>query len=408
MEPLSLQELNAHISEAVNAHFAYPVWVKAEVSECRTAGVGHCYMNLVEKDPHNDHLVAQQRANCWSNRWVMLRQKFEQATGQRFDVGLKVLLKVQVQYHEVYGMALNVIDIDPSYTLGNIAQRRLQIIRQLEANGLLDMQRQLPFPILPQRIAIISAANAAGYGDFCNQLSNNEWGVKFYWHLFPAAMQGQQTESSVIAALDAIYNDEELFDLVVIIRGGGAVSDLASFDSYRLAEHIANFPLPVITGIGHDRDQTVIDIVSHLSVKTPTAAAALLIDVMGQQMAHLDELQKMLIDSTQGRLERQKVRLEQLSHAIQSTHLQLNKQQTQLLLIGERVRTAILQRMERERQHQELIRRTVEMAQPDKILQRGFSITRVNGRTVKSLQDLPSGTVLQTQTAFGTFDSVIK
>lgn len=404
---ISLRELNSRISEAVTSSLTYPLWVRAEVSECRTAGVGHCYMNLVEKSLRGDSIVAQQRATCWNNRWVMLRAKFEQETGQHFDVGLKVLMKVQVNCHEVYGLSLNVLDIDPSYTMGDIARRRMEIIRQLQANGLMDMQQQLPFPTLPQRIAVISAENAAGYGDFCQQLANNEWGVKFYWHLFPAAMQGQQTETSVMDALDYIYKVQELFDVVVIIRGGGAVTDLASFDSYPLAEYIANFPLPVITGIGHDRDQTIIDMVAHIAVKTPTAAAALLIDAMGQQMARLEDLQQQVIDLTQGRIEKLKVRLEQLSHAIQTTHLRLNQQQSRLLLIGERIRMTINQRMERERQRQELMRRTVEMAQPDKILRRGFSISRVNGHTIKNLDEIPAGTVIETQTAQGIFVSIV-
>lgn len=401
MEAISLQQLNQQVASVIHATFDEPVWITAELSDVRVANNGHCYMQLVEKDPKRGTMRAFANAHIWANRWWLIRDSFQQQTGQAFQSGLKVMLLVEVTMHEAYGYSLNILDVDPTYTLGEMARRRMEILAQLKQDGVIDMNRELPFPALPQRIAIISAEGAAGYGDFCHQLHDNEWGLCFYTHLFPAIMQGQQTESSVISALERIALYEDLFDVVVIIRGGGASADLASFDSYELALNIANFPLPVITGIGHDRDQTVLDHVAHTSVKTPTAAAALLIDTLSQQLSTLQQLQEDIIDNTRGRIEQEQLRLHRMINLVRGTHIALGQQINHLTLTAERIKLLSTQRLQNDQQKLSYIERTIQMAQPDNLLKRGFSITRINGHAVRSASEVPPGAELQIQTADG-------
>lgn len=401
MKPITLQELNQRVAELVNDAFQEAIWVTAELTDVRVAQNGHCYMQLVQKDQRRGSMLAFANAHIWANRWWLIRDSFLQQTGQAFQSGLKVMLCVQVTMHEVYGYALNIVDVDPSYTLGEMARRRIEILNQLKADGVIDMNRELPMPILPQRIAVISAAGAAGYGDFCHQLADNEWGIKFYEHLFPAVMQGNQTEQSVIAALERIYEHQDLFDVAVIIRGGGSTGDLASFDSYDIATCVANFPLPVITGIGHDRDQTVLDRVAHTSVKTPTAAAALLIDRMAEQMQCLDELIQTVTDHTRGRIERESLRLAQLTNAVRGSHISLGQQLNRLTLLNERIKMMTQQRIAGDRQRLEYMEKAIRIVQPDNILKRGFSIVRAEGKAIHNASEVKAGTVLEIETANG-------
>lgn len=401
MKPITLQELNQRVAELVNDAFQEAIWVTAELTDVRVAQNGHCYMQLVQKDQRRGSMLAFANAHIWANRWWLIRDSFQQQTGQAFQSGLKVMLCVQVTMHEVYGYALNIVDVDPSYTLGEMARRRIEILNQLKADGVIDMNRELPMPILPQRIAVISAAGAAGYGDFCHQLADNEWGIKFYEHLFPAVMQGNQTEQSVIAALERIYEYQDLFDVAVIIRGGGSTGDLASFDSYDIATCVANFPLPVITGIGHDRDQTVLDRVAHTSVKTPTAAAALLIDRMAEQMQCLDELIQAVTDHTRGRIERESLRLAQLTNAVRGSHISLGQQLNRLTLLNERIKMMTQQRIAGDRQRLEYMEKAIRLVQPDNILKRGFSIVRAEGKAIHNASEVKAGTVLEIETANG-------
>ena len=403
---IALHQLTERIAEVVNSAFTEPVWITAEVTDLHVAANGHCYLQLIEKDARRGTTLASVRAMVWSNRWWLLRDSFQQQTGQAFQNGLKVMLEVQVQMHAQYGLSLSILDYDPTYTLGEMARRRLEIIRQLQQDGVIDMNRELPFPTRPQRIAVISASEAAGYGDFCHQLADNQYGLCFYTHLFKATMQGQQTEASVIAALECIYDHQELFDVVVIIRGGGATVDLSSFDSYPLASCIANFPLPVITGIGHDRDQTVLDHVAHTSVKTPTAAAALLIDTLSRELQYLDSLQEALLDGTQGRMERERQRLTRCANAVRSTRVSINQLLSRLDMLGQRTQLLARQRIQRETDKLSLMERTIQMAQPDNILRRGFSIARIDGHAVRSASQVTAGAHLQIQTADGTFDAI--
>ena len=278
---LTLYELNCLVREVIECEMPNEYWVEAELSECRESR-GHCYMELIQKDEQNATPVAKASAKCWASKWMIVRPYFERTTGQQLHAGMKVLLKVYPQFHEAYGFSWIVTDIDPTYTLGDMARKRQEIIRQLKDQGIFDLQKELHLPLFCQRIAVISSQTAAGYGDFCNQLSDNPYGFKFQTRLFPAIMQGEGVEQSIIAALERIFseysdfsdhseNTVPPFDCVVIIRGGGATSDMSGFDTLALAENVANFPLPIITGIGHDRDESILDMVSHTRVKTPTS-----------------------------------------------------------------------------------------------------------------------------------------
>lgn len=392
----------------VNAAFDSFIWVTAEISEIRTASNGHCYLELVEKSKKTSTIVARQRATIWNQRWWLMKETFEVTTGQTLKAGIKILVCVQVQMHEAYGISLNIVDIDPSFTLGEMALRRQEIINRLTEEGMIDMNKELEMPIIPQRIAVISAKNAAGFGDFCHQLENNEYCAKFYIHLFPAAMQGEKTESSIIEALNNIYNNVELFDVVVIIRGGGGVADLASFDSYDLAVNIANFPIPVIVGIGHERDNTILDIVAHTSVKTPTAAAALLIDLLGEQISHIEQLKEEMVEAVSWRMETNKNLLTRYLSAIKTTQLSLREQLNHINLLGEKIKTSANLLIERQKQRHELLGKTIELTRPENILARGFSITRFEGHAVKDSTKIPDNATIETQTAKGIIVSKVQ
>lgn len=287
---LILSELNGLVKKAVADSFTAPIWVIAEISELKTNKSGHCYLVLIEKDTNGDAILAQARATIWSYTFRMLRPYFESTTGQQLTEGLKVLVNVSVEFHELYGYSLNIRDIDPTYTLGDMARRRLEIIARLNADGVFDMNKGLELPLVPQRIAVISSPTAAGYGDFVDQLINNEHGYKFHLKLFPAVMQGIQAEASIIGALEQVFLYEGFFDAVAIIRGGGSQADLSCFDNYNLAYFITQFPLPVITGIGHEKDDSIIDLVAHTRLKTPTAVAGFLISSLAAFETNLDGL----------------------------------------------------------------------------------------------------------------------
>lgn len=402
---MTLYELNHQVTKALGNAFPSPIWIQAEIAELRQASNGHCYLELIEKSEETGQISARARATIWAFKWYAISSLFEAATGQRLCNGLKILIEVQVTMHEAFGYSLNIQNIDPSFTLGEMERRRRAIIQRLSDEGMIDMNRELPFPTLPQRIAVISAENAAGYGDFCHQLQSNEWGAKFYIKLFPAIMQGDRTERSVIDALERIADVQSLFDVVVIIRGGGSVADLSSFDSYELAVNIANFPLPIITGIGHERDRSVCDEVAHTSVKTPTAAAALLVDTIGEQFGTLSDLEQHILYNVRGRMEREMMRITRLANGVRSTHITLQQQIGKLDIMGERIAMLARQKVASGQQKMEYLQRTIHMAQPDNILQRGFSITRYNGKAVRNPDEIPQGAHLEIQTHQGTLNA---
>ena len=428
-QPLSLFELNALVRKSVKLCLPDEYWVQAELSDVRTNYSGHCYLEFVQKDPRGNALVAKARGMIWSNIYSMLKPYFERETGQAFTSGIKVLVKVTVDFHELYGYSLTVIDIDPAYTLGDMARRRKEIIRRLEEEGVLTLNKELEMPLLPQRVAVISSATAAGYGDFCNQLLNNADGLVFYPHLFAAVMQGDKVEASVIAALNAIYKEVDRWDVVVIIRGGGATSDLSGFDTYDLAANCAQFPLPIITGIGHERDDTVIDMVSHTRVKTPTAAAEFLINRMRETASDLERYITYFHQTIPERIAHSKERLEQWVARIPS-RVQMRLQherfrqermavrmntawQTRLLReeyrlkLEQRLATAIDARLQRERHRLQLAQSQVEAASPELLLKRGYSLTLKDGKAVTDASALHSGDVLTTRVAKGEFKSKV-
>ena len=315
-ERLKLSELNGLVKKAVGEAFTAPVWVIGEISELKTNRSGHCYLNLIEKEENGDAIVAQARATIWSYTFRMLQPYFESTTGQQLTEGLKVLVSVSVEFHELYGYSLNIRDIDPTYTLGDMARRRREIIARLQSEGIAEMNKELNLPLVPQKIAIISSSTAAGYQDFIDQLTNNPAGYHFDLKLFPAIMQGNQAETSIIGALDQIYLYENFFDAVVIIRGGGSQADLSCFDNYNLAYYITQFPLPVITGIGHEKDDSIVDMVAHTRLKTPTAVAEFLISGVAQFDMHLDELKNQFIGIITELITESKNEIEQIVRVI--------------------------------------------------------------------------------------------
>ena len=373
------------VRDAIEMQLPDEYWVEAELAECRERG-GHCYLELIEKEDTTNTPVAKASAKCWRQTWQMILPYFERTTGQTLRAGMKVLLKVYAQFHEAYGFSWIVTDIDPTYTLGDMARKRQEIIRQLKEEGVFDLQRELCIPRFAKRIAVISAAGAAGYGDFCRQLEENEYGFKFEVTLFPAIMQGEQVESSVVAALNQIYDCIRDFDVVVIIRGGGATSDLSGFDTLALAENVAQFPLPIITGIGHDRDESILDMVANTQVKTPTAAAALLIDNLRQVLERMNEAQQRITMAINQRLANQKTRLSNF--------------QTLIPVLSQRILSNARHRLE-------LIELKLQSHDPQLQLKRGFSITLHNGRAVHDPTLLKEGDEIETRVEKGTIRSVV-
>ncbi len=322
-EPLSLYELNQQIRGIIKNNTEPVYWVFAEISELKINASGHCYLELVEKDEVTEHLKARSRATIWSSTFRMIRAYFESTTGIQLSPGMKVLVKVSVDFHEIYGLSLNIIDIEPSYTVGELARKKQEIINRLVEEGVIDMNRELVFPRLPKRIAIISSETAAGFGDFKDQLLNNEYGFRFHYKLFRAYMQGEGAEVSIIRALENIHRYGDLFDVIVIIRGGGSQSDLSCFNNYRLALHVAQFPLPVLTGIGHEQDETIVDLVAYEQLKTPTAVAEYIISCFVDENEYINELAGKLLQLTNNRVEKENDTISGLGFKCSATVRQL-------------------------------------------------------------------------------------
>lgn len=408
-ERLSLLELNALVRRSLEQCLPDEYWIQAELSDVRSNTTGHCYLEFVQKDPRSNNLVAKARGMIWNNIYRLLKPYFEESTGQLFTSGIKVLVKVTVQFHELYGYSLTVLDIDPAYTLGDMARRRREILLQLEEEGVLTLNKELEMPVLPQRVAVISSATAAGYGDFCHQLQHNPGGFYFYTELFPALMQGNQVEESVLAALDHINARINEFDVVVIIRGGGATSDLSGFDTYLLAAACAQFPLPIITGIGHERDDTVLDSVAHIRVKTPTAAAELLIHQVTEVAEHLEDLSVriqqgayMLLDQEQRKLEAFQIRIPNL------VHRRLADARFFLLAVKKDLSQVTKALLARQSHRLELLQQRIADTSPDKLLSRGYSITIKDGKAVTDASLLKPGDRLTTRLLKGEVQSVVE
>lgn len=421
------------VSEVLALSLNDSYWVVAEIASLNEHVTGHCYLELVEKNDAGNgtrnrvrigggdggKFRAQARATIWRNTWAEIAPRFFSETGQRLNKGMKVLLEVKVTFHEVYGYSLNVSDIDPTYTLGDMARRRQEILQQLDDDGVLTLNKELTLPRPLQRIAVISAAGAAGYGDFCKQLDDS--GFNFATQLFAATMQGSDVESSVIRALDRIASDLDSWDCVVIIRGGGSVTDLNGFETYLLAANVAQFPLPILTGIGHERDDTVIDIVAHTRLKTPTAVAQFLIDRMSDELEIINDYEARLNAACTALLHQERQRFDRLSHRFERAasgfiaqqrehHLRLSnrmeisinrlleRKKHNLTLASERLLPNVQRQIERSRHKLQLIENTLKMAGPERILQMGYSITTdVSGHVIRTASELQPGTIIKTQ-----------
>ena len=408
-QALSLYELNGLVKRSIRSCLPDTYWVQAELSDVRSNYSGHCYLEFIQKDASGNNLIAKARGTIWSNIYKMLKPYFEQETGQAFTSGIKVLVQVSVEFHELYGYSLTVLDIDPTYTVGDMERKRREILRQLEEEGVIDLNKELEMPMLPQRIAVISSATAAGYGDFCNQLVNNPRGYGFRTELFPAIMQGERVEESILSALDAINNRLEEFDVVVIIRGGGATSDLSGFDTYLLAASCAQFPLPIITGIGHERDDTVIDKVAHTRVKTPTAAAEFLIAKMDKCADVLDEMSFRLMQGVRNRLLWEHRRIENLAQRIPSAvYKRITDAKYDLLSAQRDLQMASRQFLSAKKHRLDLLQQRLNDALPEKQLARGYSITLKNGKAVKDASMLKEGEKLITMLHRGRIESEVK
>lgn len=427
---MTLLELNSLVRDLIKTCMGdQSYWVEAEIAGLNERG-GHCYLELIEKDASGNTPVAKATAICWRYTWNMVRAHFLRVAKKQLAVGMKVLLKVSPQFHENYGFSWIVSDLDPSFTLGDMLLKRQRIIKRLKEEGMFDANRSLTLPLFTQRIAVISSATAAGYGDFCNHLAGNEFGYKFHTSLFAAIMQGEGVERSVIAALDQVNMRVDDFDCVVITRGGGATSDLSGFDTYDLACNVVNFPLPVITAIGHDRDESVLDMVSNIRVKTPTAAAALLIDRLHQVDLRIEQAESRILNVVEGRMQQERMRLNHLSVRIPTLFALVKERQTGKLEAWQnRMETVVRMRVERgkadverwesraenavatiltnERHRLQLLGQRMDAVDPKRILERGYSITLRNGKAVRSIAELKAGDRIETRLKDGKITSIV-
>ena len=449
----TLFQLNKKIKQQLTDGFGHPQWVIAEISELNTNRSGHCYLELIEKSADTDQIIAKARATIWSFTFRMLKPYFESTTGQALTHGLKVLVKATVEFHEVFGISLNISDIDPTYTMGDMARRRREIILRLEQEGIARMNKETALALVPQKIAIISSPSAAGYEDFIKQLDNNSKGFKIYHHLFPAVMQGKDAAGSIIMALDQVFEYDTFFDAVAIIRGGGSTADLLCFDGYELAMNVAQFPIPVLTGIGHERDESVVDMVAHTRLKTPTAVAEFIIGSIDEFYAQLMLMQDGILSGTKYYIDQNRHLLDKLPQRLKIiTQAQQNKQKqylttaflrtqkgAQQLLAGEkhqlkhlsnRSRYASANYLNQKAHHLEflkatltmevksclrnqkqklaLLEKTTQLLNPFEILKKGYTITSINGQRLKAKEGIAQGDILTTHFADGEVKSRVE
>lgn len=423
MNALSLYELNNLVRSTLTYSLEDSYWIQAELNEVRINN-GHCYVELIQKSTVGNQIIAKAKGVIWANRFKVLKPYFESTTHQTFANAIKVLIEVSVQFHELYGYSLVIQDIDPTYTLGDLALHRQKILQRLEEEGVLNLNKELTLPLLTKRIAVISSDTAAGYGDFCNQLVHNPHHFFFETTLFQSIMQGDGIEQSMLVALDRILDRRDDFDAVVIIRGGGASSDLAGFDNYLLAAACAQFPLPIITGIGHERDETLLDLVAHTCVKTPTAAAEFLISHMERAEEALLQLKEHLHHSIIDRLSFEKRRLNDATYRLPSATLyRLRYEHHQLQNLSSSIPNTAYKHIEHSRQrvtileqrlkgnaqsllarkkHQiELIAQKIQLGSPENLLAKGYSLTLINGKKVKDVSQLKTGDTITTVYAKG-------
>ena len=406
-ECLTLYDLQRMVRGTLESRFSDPVWISAEISELKLNASGHCYLNLVEKGIGGGTPRAEARAMIWRSAYNNIAKCFEQATGSPLCSGLKVLVRVVVTFHEAYGYSLQIIDIDPSYTLGDVERRRRETIAMLMAEGVWDMNRELPLARPTLRIAVVSSATAAGYRDFMRELQRTIY--RFQTTLFESTMQGDGGEDSVICALEDIASREEEFDVVAIIRGGGSTSDLALFDSYRIASHIAQFPLPVITGIGHDKDVSVADMVAHTHCKTPTAVATLFAELADTELSAVEEYAQGIANEVERILHNEAMRVYTLSTDIERiATAYINDEQSRLSTIRNAIHSRLELILTTENNRLNDIERTLRGYSIDKILKLGFAVVRSNDRAVTSVTDRRIGESIDVELIDGILSAEVK
>lgn len=427
---LTLYELNSLVVELIDKVMPSSYWVEAEIADARESK-GHLYLELIEKDESTNIPIARASAKCWRSSWLMIGPHFERVAGVKLRAGLQIMIQVHAQFHAQYGFSWIIDDINPEYTMGSMARKRNEIIAQLKSEGVFELQRELCLPLFAQRIAVISSASAAGYGDFCNQLQHNEYGFRFQMQLFQAFMQGEQVEQSIVAALNLISTKEDDFDCVVIIRGGGATADLSGFDTLVLAENVANFPLPVIIGIGHERDESILDMVAHTRVKTPTAAAAFLIDHLAATLNRIEQAQISIQRMVEHRIQHEKLHLQQLSthipilfsmiknrenarlddywHALlQRVMLHLQQSKMRVELLSNKVIPATTNKLMAEQHKLQLLEQRVDGVNPERMLRLGYSLTYKNGYVLRNVNEVKAGDEITTRLEGGIIISVVK
>lgn len=408
MESIRLSELMQHVAEVLAFNMPDCYWVRAEISELNVRN-GHCYMELVEKDESRGLFAAKVRANCWAQTYTALREYFEKETGQTLHSGLQVLLEVEVKYHAVYGLSLQVNDIEPSYTLGDLARQRRLTIERLKAEGVIDMNKSLDLPLLPRRVAVISSDTAAGYGDFCHQLEYNPNRYAVNHCLFKAIMQGDRAAESIIAALERIYEQVDMFDMVAIIRGGGATTDLTCFDNFDLAMHCAQFPLPIITGIGHQRDTSVLDVVACVAAKTPTAVAEWILERYAEQDSRMQALTQRIFHIQQTYLMNIRQELNKCQYLLQNAFVQrISKELHQLSMAGKSIEMQFAKRMTKELSMLDVAEKTLEIQSPERIFRKGYTLTLLNDKPLQFASEAKSGDKITTEFIDGQVQSIVQ
>jgi len=406
---LTLLELNKLIREELKYAFPDSYWIIAEISDLRINASGHCYLELIDKDEKHENILARNKANIWQSAFRLIKPYFESTTGRNLDPGIKILFNATVEYHEIYGFSLNIIDIDPTYTIGDLEKKRQEIIRKLVDDGIFDMNKSLPLPLVPQKIAVISSDTAAGFGDFSDQLLSNPDNYYFDLQLFPAVMQGTQAEESIILALDNIFTSTVEFDLVLIVRGGGSKSDLSCFDSYSLASNIAQFPIPVVTGIGHERDESIADMVAHTKMKTPTAAAEYLISLLSNFEKYINSVHDRIISITNNILVEHLRKIDRYSSLLNQTiKLSIERNKNHLNECRRMIVNSSRKYFSENKSRLELFSKSSSFLDPVSILKRGYSISYINGKLVKSIRNIARDDLLQTRLSDGTIKSLVQ
>ena len=406
---ITLVELQRRIKMTLSEQFALPVWVSAEVADLKVNYSGHCYLELIEKDHKSENGVptAQLRAVIWRSSYSRIAAYFEAETGQRLAPGIRILAQVLISYHELYGLSLQITDIDSAYTLGEMEQQRQKTIARLQEEGVWEMNRAVPMPLLVQRLAVVSSAQAAGYQDFCKELGRS--GYRFDLTLFDAVMQGTAAEESILMALGRVAERQEEFDAAVIVRGGGSTTDLNCFNAYRLSSHVAQFPLPVLTGIGHDKDQSVVDMVAHLPLKTPTAVAGWLIERMSSIEGWLEGAAQQLHYITTTRMREAELRLEQQLGDVRRLVVERRMREKMRLEEAERLLPERIETLLRfEQQRLERAEEVVESRSPQQILKLGFAILRGEERAIRTTEELKQHTRLKVELSDGTIEINLK